>query len=93
MVNPEVCPKGWQKNLLTTGYVRASVMIHFTSIFIRLLNVLCLTTVILSIRSTKNIPDLIASCTERTSSRHFAYQYSLERDIVNFICTYLDQET
>lgn len=60
----------WQKHLLTTGYVRANVKIHFTSIFIKLLNVLCPTTVILNIQSVKSIPDLTVICAERMSARH-----------------------
>lgn len=55
----------WQKNLLTTGYIRANVKIHFTSIFIKLLNVVCPTTVILNTQSVKSIPDLTAICAER----------------------------
>lgn len=60
----------WQKHLSTTGYVRANVKIHFTSIFIKLLNVLCPTTVILNTQSVKSIPDFTAICVERMSSRH-----------------------
>lgn len=68
----------WQKHLLTTGYVGANVKIHFTSIFIKLFNVLYSatqwysdTTVILNTQSVKSIPDLTAVCAERMSSRHF----------------------